>query len=37
MSSHEEDKETAEYERKTKERNEKKRKGVAESAGYSGA
>ena len=37
MSSNEQDKQTAEYERQAKERDEKKRKGVAERAGYSGA
>ena len=37
MSSNEQDKQTAEYERQAKERDDKKRKGVAERAGYSGA
>ena len=37
MSSHEKDKQTAEYEKQAKEREEKKRKGVAERARYSGA
>ena len=37
MSSNEKDKQTEEYERQTKERDEKKRKSVAERAGYSGA
>ena len=34
MSSHEQDKKTAEYERQAKEREDKKHKGVAERAGY---
>ena len=37
MSSHEKDKQTAEYERQAKERDDKKLKGVAERAVYSGA
>ena len=36
MSSHEQDKQTAEYEKRAKERDEKKRS-IAEDAGYSGA
>ena len=36
MSSHEKDKQTAEYERQAKEREEKKRS-IAEDAGHSGA
>ena len=37
MSSHEKDKQTEDYEIQAKEREDKKRKGVAERAGYSGA
>lgn len=37
MSSHEQDEQTAEYEKQESERDEKKRKGIAERAGYSGA
>lgn len=37
MSSHEQDKQTAEYEKQTKEREETKHTSVAKRAGYSGA
>lgn len=37
MSSHEQDKQTEEYERQAKEREDKKHTSVAKRAGYSGA